>query len=75
MATPDPSANVFAIDGGAISNTSDLSGLSSIPFLANQSRTAQEHDSKFLMLSASEPGFDCSVQLSVIGILMILHAV
>ena len=55
MATPDPSANVFAIDGNVISIASDLSGFSSIPFLANQSQTAQEHDSKFLMLAVSDP--------------------
>src|SRR4029077_16272209 len=54
-ATPDPSANVSATDGVAISSTSDLSELRSIPFLANQSRTAQVHASKFLMLSLSAP--------------------
>ena len=55
MATPDPCANVFTIDGDSISIGSDLSGFSSIPFFANQSRTALEHDSKVLMLFVSDP--------------------
>ena len=49
METPDPCANVFAIDGGAISIASDLPQFNSIPFFANQSRKAPEHDSKFLL--------------------------
>ena len=57
MATPEPLANVFAIDGDAISMASDFSGLSSIPFLMNQSLTAQEHSFKFLILAVSDPDF------------------
>jgi len=55
IAPPDQSANVFPTDGDAIIIACDLSGFSSMPFLVNQSRIAQEHNYKLVILSVSDP--------------------